>query len=118
MTKNEFRSLFFRVLEEVTRETETRLHSEISRIYEIHLYGAGYSDYSLTAEDALNILYIDTEHFYRVIDVCITGINDDLTQVFVRISDHEPSTFERTWNTPPGYGPFKQLIAKEIFYLD
>ncbi|MEZ4864105.1 MAG: hypothetical protein R3C14_22505 [Caldilineaceae bacterium] len=118
MTKNEFYTLFLQVLEQASCEVEDRLNAKISRNFDIHLYGVGYSDYSLDVEKVVDIIYIDSQRFYRVIDVSITGIRDDLTQVFVRVSDHEPSSFDRTWNTPPGYGPFKQLIAKEIKRLN
>ena len=118
MSKNEFQSLFLHILEEASQGAEIKMGIQISRNFEIRLYGAGHSNLPLTTDAALNLLYIDEEQFYRVIDVSIIGIGKDKTQVFVRASDHKPSSFEKTWNTPPGYGPFKQLIAKNIILLD
>jgi hypothetical protein len=37
-----------------------------------------------------------------------------VTTFFVRISNHEPTSFDQTWNTPNGYGPFKHLLAAQI----
>ena len=114
MRKNEFKSLFLRVLEEASQEVEIKMGIQISRNFEIRLYGAGSSNLPLDIDAALNLLYISEEQFYRIIDVSIIAIGKDKTQVFVRTSDHKPSSFEKTWNTPHGYGPFKQLIAKDI----
>jgi hypothetical protein len=63
-------------------------------------------------------LYLGEGRFYRIIDVAVIEIAEDYTICFVRASDHAPGTFEQTWNSPAGSGPFKQLIAKEIRVIE
>ena len=114
MTKDEFHSLFLKVLEESAQAAESKLSTKIPRKFEIQLYGAGYSGVIMDLDSVFNILYLGEQRFYRVIDVAITGWGDTKTRVFVRVSDHQPATFEKTWNTPPGYGPFKKLMASKV----
>ena len=71
----------------------------------------------MTTDEAVNALYLGKNRFYRVIDVAITAVSDKFSRVFVRASAHKPSTFEETWNNPPGGGSFKQLMAEDIEIL-
>ena len=114
MTKTEFHQLFAAALERATQHAEKRLGQSIPHRYSIELHGAGHSGDVMTTDEAVNALYLGKDRFYRVIDVAITAVSDQFSRVFVRASAHQPSTFEETWNDPPGGGPFKQLMAEDI----
>lgn len=58
---------------------------------------------------AARILYLDEDHFWRVIDVALSNISNDVGHVMLAISVHPPVEFDLTWNTPRGMGPFKVL---------
>lgn len=81
---------------------------------QISLHGAGHAGDLLSPSEALDELFPDENKFYRIIDVAVIAVSDQFTRVFVRASGHEPGSFEQTWNDPPGSGPFKQIISKEI----
>jgi hypothetical protein len=54
------------------------------------------------------------DRFYGIIDVSVKSVSPVVTRVFVGASGHPPDAFERTWNQPPGMGPFKQAVAHRI----
>jgi hypothetical protein len=114
MTKQEFRELFEDALELAAVNAEKKLGRGIPRIFEVSLHGAGYPGVLMNPNDALDNLYLGDDLFYRIIDVAVVEVGEASTKVFVRASQHTPAKFEQTWNTPPGSGPFKQLIAEEI----
>jgi len=53
-------------------------------------------------------------NYHRIIDVAVIKVSRNENTIFMRASDHTPSTFDKTWNNPPGSGPFKQLISQKI----
>ena len=58
-------------------------------------------------DEALNLLWLSADRFYRVVDVAaFEGEENPL--VFVRPSGFEPSAYADTWE-PAGLGPFKVL---------
>lgn len=114
MDNQEFKKLFLKALYDAAFHAERRFNRQISRSFEIELHGAGYVGSRITPEAAADILFIDNEHFYRIIDVAVIEIQATKTCVFVRVSGHEPGVFIETWNQPPGMGPFKQINAKEV----
>ncbi len=114
MDNQEFKKLFLKSLYEAAFHAERRFSRQISRCFEIELHGAGYMGTRITPENAADILFIDNEHFYRVIDVSVIEIHATKTCVFVRVSAHEPGAFAETWNQPLGMGPFKQILAKNV----
>jgi len=52
--------------------------------------------------------------FFRVINVAVRRVSKDAAVVFMGISGHAPTSFDQTWNQPPGSGPFKQVLSDEI----
>jgi hypothetical protein len=123
MTKNEFMSLLEDALETAAGNAEQELAHEVSRRFQILLYGGGYSGVLLKPAAAVDILYLGKDRFYRILDVAVVEVDKETTTIFIRASDHRPGTWEQTWNDPVGSGPFKQLIPTDIktsedFYLD
>lgn len=114
MTLAEFNELFRQALEQAAKNAETRLSRAVPRDFTVHVYGAGYSGTTMSPEQASERLYLGPNRFYRIIDVAVTGVSGDRCTAFVRASGHQPSSFEDTWNEPPGSGPFKQLLAEKI----
>ncbi|MCE7988973.1 MAG: hypothetical protein DYG89_48075 [Caldilinea sp. CFX5] len=118
MNKEDFRKLLCRILEEACQEIESRLGRTISRKFVVVLHGAGHSNFVTTLDNAIDMLYLDRDQFYRIIDIAITGIAPNATRIFMRASTHLPSTFDKTWNTPVGQGPFKILFSDKVEVLD
>ena len=118
MNKQEFGQLFFKSLSEAANIADKRLGKSVSRSFEIELHGADHSGSLLSTKDALDALYIDDGQFFKIIDVAVIGISPKNTRMFVRVSGHIPSSFDETWNQPPGMGPFKQLVSDKIYDID
>jgi hypothetical protein len=116
MSECEFGLLFARVLEEAAINAEVRLKRPVSRDFEIEQHGAtSHSGAALlTPDESLMTLYLGPDSFYRIIDVGVIAVRASKTTVFVCVSGHQPSSFEHTWNQPPGNGPFKQIIFDQI----
>jgi hypothetical protein len=114
MTKEEFRGLFKDALEAAARNAEEQLGHTVPRSFRILLHGAGHPGDLMDPAAAVDALYLGEELFYRIIDLAVVKVGKHFTTVFVRASGHRPGPFEQTWNTPPGTGPFKQLIAEKI----
>ena len=114
MTLEAFSALFRQALEMAARTAEAHLGRVIPRRFEIVLYGAGRYGTVLDPDGAVAALYVGPDRFFRIIDVAVTAVAANKSTVFVRASGHEPASFEKTWNDPPGQGPFKQLLAKQI----
>lgn len=114
MTKNEFLSLFENALELAAKNAETFLGYAVPRTFEIEFHGLSSSSRLLSKESAFDKLYLGPDKFYRLIDISVRKISDQVCTVFLRISGHSPSAFDQTWNQPIGSGPFKQLLATQI----
>ena len=113
MTKDEFRKLFENHLEIAIKLAEEELKFKLPSNRKIALFGLGYSYNSpkdlINFSEALDALYISDEKYFVFIDIAVLDIVEDSVVFFVRPSGHRPRTFDKTWNTPPGNGPFKQL---------
>jgi hypothetical protein len=118
MLKSEFKQRFNDALELAAVSAEQRLGKKVCRNFRVRLYGAGHSGDLLDPAEAVDSLYLGENKFYRIIDVSIIEVGSGFSTVFVRASSHKPASFERTWNNPPGSGPFKQLIAERIKVLE
>jgi hypothetical protein len=114
MNKENFRILFERALMQAAIYAEQQLDRQISSRFIIELHGAKYRGVPLDVTSATDKLYLDEDHFYRIIDVAVIEVGEDYTKIFVRASSHHPATFDQTWNNPPGMGPFKQLRSQQI----
>jgi hypothetical protein len=113
VTEHEFSRLFERVLEAAVVLAEQKLGRTLPRKLLIELHGAGYPGRSMTVPAALSALYLDTDRFYRVIDVGVIRMSQDAVTVFVRASGHAPDRWENTWD-PGTMGPFKVILAEVI----
>jgi hypothetical protein len=118
MNKKAFTELICNILEEACQEIESRLERTISRKFVVVLHGTGHSNFVTTLDNAIDTMYLDRDQFYRIIDIAITGIAPNATRIFMRASNHPPSTFDKTWNTPVGQGPFKVLFSDKVEMLD
>jgi len=114
MTFDEFYKLFQGELQKAIKNAEERLHKTLSPEVKIVLHGAGHFGDLMDTLTAAKELYIGEDRFYRIIDLAVIKVSKKETTIFVRASSHRPGTFDQTWNNPPGSGPFKQLIPKEI----
>lgn len=114
MNKDSFKSLFEKSLEAAAIHAESKLERSVPRTFEVELHGGGYSGILLTPDETLEILYLGEDRSYRIIDIGVIAIFTSHTRVFVRISAHTPSTFDKTWNQLLGNGPFKQILAQEL----
>ena len=108
MNKEGFKRLFSKKVKEALNNARLTKTEPSIIVYELH--GAGSRGETLLLEELLDKIYIDSEHFFRIIDIGVLASSKDCIKVFVRLSDHKPSSFEETWNNPPGNGPFKILI--------
>jgi hypothetical protein len=68
----------------------------------------------LKKDDAFEKIYLGPDRFYRIIDVAVRRVSEDVCTVFVGISGHAPGPLNQTWNQPPGSGPFKQVLADVV----
>jgi hypothetical protein len=118
MIKQEFQQRFEAALEAAVQNAERQLHRSVSRQLHIRLYDADHAGDLLTVNQATDALYVGENLFYRIIDLAVIEVSSQITVLFVRVSGHAPSTFEQTWNDPPGSGPFKQLLAKTIKVIE
>lgn len=109
MNKNEFKELFIKNVETAILMAENVFSAKIPRDIKIELYGCELSGAIISIEDSINIMFIDEDSFYRIIDIGVKATSKSEYRIFVRISPHPPSIFENTWNTPVGNGPFKVL---------
>jgi hypothetical protein len=62
----------------------------------------------VTMDEALSLLWLSEDRFYRVVDVAAYLGEDKRPVIFVRPAGFEPSAYEDTWE-PTGLGPFKVM---------
>lgn len=113
MTKAHFRALFEHALAVAADNAAKKLGRPVPRSFEIEMSGRT-DPLILSQDDALELPYISSDCFYRIIDVSVVGISTDFCRVCICISGHHPGPLNETWNQPPGSGPFKKLLADEI----
>ena len=113
MTRVDFHQLFLKALERAAENAEGALNRPISRNFKIELHGLGHSGALFKPEDAVDVIYLGSDQFFRIIDVAVTEVTPSSTTAFVRVSGHPPCEFAKTWN-PDDLGPFKQLAAANI----
>lgn len=114
MDKNEFEALFGRNIKLALTKASAFLGRPLPDLYEIELHGAGVRGDTVSFDKAMELIYLGETIFYRVIDIAVKQVKSDRCKVFVRISDHPPSSFGETWNMPEGNGPFKVLDPVKI----
>jgi len=114
LSKTEFRSRLIDELDEAARLAENRLGGSASRTYKI-AFGEPARRPLIDVETVVDRLTAQWPLFPRIIDVAVIGLENEETVVFVRPSDHRPSTWENTWNLPRGHGPFKVLTSDKVY---
>jgi hypothetical protein len=62
----------------------------------------------VTINEALDLLWLSPDRFYRVVDVAAFVGEEDPPVLFVRPSGHEPSAYADIWE-PADLGPFKVM---------
>jgi hypothetical protein len=114
VTKDEFARRFGEALEVAAANAEARFRRPIPRNFRIELHGANHIRDLMEPAAAVDALYLDEDRFYVIIDLAVLGVGPSWTTVFTRVSGHAPGPWEKTWNDPPGSGPFKQLLSAEL----
>ena len=100
-------------LDSASDEVAHRLGGPVARKYLI-AYGEPRRRPLIEFPAAVDLLYTTAPRFPRIVDVSIIGLSDEAAIAFIRPSDHTPSSWDETWNTPPGGGPFKILLSNKI----
>ena len=113
MTKSEFRRLFLQALDAAADNAEARLGRQVPRSFEIELHATGASGRTMSVGRALDVIYLGSDRFYKIIDIAIRRVRPGKSVAFVRVSGHPPGPFSQTWD-PSDLGPFKQIIATTI----
>jgi hypothetical protein len=113
MTKGTFLELFQRALNDAADGAEAKVLKAIPRSFLIRLHSFGLDDRLLSIEDAVDKIYINSDRFYRIIDVAIEEMLPKESVAFVRVSGHAPDALSVTWD-PTGSGPFKQIVLDKI----
>lgn len=75
--------------------------------FEVH--GGGHDGTLMSLTAAAAEAFVSEDLFYVFIDVGVRRFTPSSTTIFVGISSRPPVPFERTYNTPPGSGPFKVI---------
>jgi hypothetical protein len=113
MTKSEFRELFMRAVRIAVENAQSKLAKPIPQLFEVELHAPGIPGRMVTADEALDQIYLGSDRCYRVIDVAVKGLRPGGSVIFVRVSGHSPVEYDETWD-PSNLGPFKQVIADTI----
>jgi hypothetical protein len=114
MNKQEFGQLFLRCARQALASTQKQLDVPLADDFDIELHGAGISGELISCDRAVELMYIGENLFYRIIDIGVKAVIKNRAIIFARISAHHPLSFEETWNTPKGNGPFKIIETKNI----
>ena len=114
MTRDAFKTLFESALETAADHAGKILGHAVPHVFEIEMHGLAPRSRTLTVGEAFDEIDLGPERFYRVIDLAVLRVSQDVTTIFMCVSGHPPDTFEKTWNQPAGSGPFKQLLPNEI----
>jgi hypothetical protein len=115
---HEFRRVFDATLEAAARASEHVFGHPVPRNFKIKLSGATRTDGPVDVESAFDKLYLGDEEFFAMIDVFLRGLRDDFLELEMMVTGHKPVPFEKTWNRPPGAGPFKFAnISKDMLNI-
>ncbi len=114
MNREEFKRLFRQNIDEAIAKTRQITSINFPEEVEIELYAPGESGSRMSIEDGVDILFLGEDKFYRLIDVSVLKVEKRKLVIFVRVSGHAPSDFRKTWNTPPGNGPFKVMVPMNV----
>lgn len=111
MTKEEFRKLFEKHITKAIEYSEKVLNTKLPTKLRIAFTALGYQYNSLEdtidIAETLELLYLGEDKFFAIINIGVRDIIQDTTIMWVTPTGHRPREFDKTWNIPPGSGPFK-----------
>jgi hypothetical protein len=113
VTKDDFRKLFQLALNTAANNIDKHADIPVARSFLIDLHAPGFSGQAVSFEEALDHLYLGDNLFYKIIDVAIEELRSRESVVFVRVSGHPPTDFDKTCD-PAGLGPFKHVLAAHV----
>lgn len=113
MIKSDFRQLFLSALTTAAENAEKKIAHAIPRSFVVELHAPDSPGLRVSFDEALVQLYLGDDRFYKIIDVGVKELLPRETIVFVRVSGHQPTGYDGTWD-PSGSGPFKQIVAAEL----
>ena len=112
MNEMEFTNAFREVIEKSINDVEIHLGKALSRDVVIKVYGLDMDGVNMSPEKFIEIVYINGESSYRVIDIMVVELRGNRPVIFARVSGHAPAPYSMSWNGEKG--PFKQLIAENV----
>jgi hypothetical protein len=84
MIREEFRQLFHRSLNLAADNAEAKVPPPIPRSSLIRLHAFGYDDRLVSVDEAVDKIYVESDRFYRIIDVAIIEVLLNESVAFVR----------------------------------
>ena len=114
MNKEEFRNLFEHALEVAAQNAEKKLGHPVPRQFEIEMHSLSPRTRILKREEVLDEIYLGPDLFFRIIDISVCRVSEDISTIYIVVSGRTPGTLDQTWNQPPGSGPFKQVLADDV----
>lgn len=107
MDLEDFKKLFIKNVRYAISIAEEYFEKNYPDEFEIELHGTGSSGSVMSIDNATNHIFISPDLFYKVIDIaCHQETKNGKSLIFVRVSGHQPTTFDKTVNIKPGNGPF------------
>ena len=103
------KSSYAQMFDEAVRRALKLAHLDSTSIEpSVEFHGKPNPPQPITTAEALDLLWLSPERFYRIVEVAaFVGENDPPT-LFVRLSGHEPSAYSDTWD-PSDLGPFRAI---------
>ncbi len=118
MNREAFKQLFEAALEKAAQIAEAEFQLNVPRNFVVTIPGWGYPEELIDVDSASELLYISNDALPFIVNVCIRAISPYVACAMVMQTGHPPvSSIDKTYNTPPGSGPFKQVIAFKIARL-
>ena len=108
MGREEFAALFHSKIQEAISRSQ-KMASTTPAVFEIEFHGAGVPGRIVSFDEAVRRSFVGSDIFHLIIDIGVKRFEMGRWRIFVRVSDHSPGPFDKTWNNPHGSGPFKLL---------
>jgi hypothetical protein len=105
MDKSDFALLFHEAVRRALQQVELALRG-VEPVVVFH--GKPNPPSPIKVDEALDLLWLSPDRFYRVIDVSAFAREDELPLLFVRPSGHKPVAYSETWD-PSDLGPFNAI---------
>ena len=105
MDKSDFARLFHEAVRRALQHVELGL-SGVEPVVVFH--GKPNPSSPIRVDEALDLLWLSPDRFYRVIDVAAFAREDEPPVLFVRPSHHKPGAYSETWD-PSDLGPFNAI---------